>query len=397
MRSDCLATQPAKRMAAHFIDHPGQSQERKKQSSSNESRKASESNTSTPFVWVKTRHRSIFRSPFRPSGTPAERLSERRKLLGTSHNVNELSENCASEDRYRSLADALEIRVQLRTQELERRNAELCDLTTLLQTREELLKTFVKHVPAAVAMLDRDMRYLQVSDRWCADYSLDSSQLLGRSHYEIFPDLPERWRQIHRRSLEGETLRAQEDGWDRAGGTTWLRWEVRPWQNRDGLPGKRTLIFSEDLTRRKHADEALSGLSRKLIEAHEQERTRIARELHDDVVQRLALLSLELEGVQEDVPDGASELRTRIGALVNETAQIWMMFNRYRTNCTLGNWNTWVLLKRRRTSAKSLVSARRRKLISRVEYYLLACQPSLLLLYSEFYKRPCATLRSIVG
>jgi PAS domain S-box-containing protein len=59
-----------------------------------------------------------------------------------------------SEDRYRTLADALETQVQLRTQELERRNAELRDLTTLLQTREELLKIFVKHVPAAVAMLD---------------------------------------------------------------------------------------------------------------------------------------------------------------------------------------------------------------------------------------------------
>lgn len=226
-----------------------------------------------------------------------------------------------SEDRYRTLADALETQVQIRTQELERRNAELCDLTTLLQTREELLKTFVKHVPAAVAMLDCDMRYLQVSDRWCADFSLDSSQLLGHSHYEIFLDLPERWRQIHRRSLEGETLRAEEDRWDRAGGTTWLRWETRPWQNLDGVPGG-ILIFSEDITHRKHADEALSGINRKLIEAHEQERTRIARELHDDVVQRLALLSLELEGVQEDVPDAASELRTRIGALGNQTAQI---------------------------------------------------------------------------
>ena len=225
------------------------------------------------------------------------------------------------EDRYGTLADSLESQVQFRTQELERRNAELCSLMTLLQTREELLKTFIKYVPAAVAMLDRNMRYLQVSDRWCADYSLDSSQLLGRSHYEIFSDLPERWRQIHRRSLEGETFRAEEDRWDRAGGTTWLRWETRPWQNLDGVPGG-ILIFSEDITQRKHADEALSGMSRKLIEAHERERTRIARELHDDVVQRLALLSLELEGVQEDVPDPASELRTRIGAIVNQTAEI---------------------------------------------------------------------------
>ena len=191
----------------------------------------------------------------------------------------------------------------------------------LLQSREALLKIFVKHVPAAVAMLDRDMRYLQVSDRWCSDFSLDSSEILGRSHYEIFPDIPERWKQIHRRALAGETLRAEEDRWDREGGTTWLRWEIRPWQNHDGVQGG-ILIFSEDITHRKNAEEELLGMSRKLIEAHEQERTRIGRDLHDDVVQRLALLSIELEGVQQDVPDAASELRSRIGALRNQTTQI---------------------------------------------------------------------------
>ena len=122
--------------------------------------------------------------------------------------------------------------------------------------------------------------------------------MLGRSHYEVFPDMPERWKEIHRRALAGETLRAEEDRWDREDGTTWLRWEIRPWQNLDGVQGG-ILIFSEDITHRKNAEEALSGMSRKLIEAHEQERTRIGRDLHDDVVQRLALLSIELEGVQQ--------------------------------------------------------------------------------------------------
>jgi PAS domain S-box-containing protein len=189
------------------------------------------------------------------------------------------------------------------------------------QTREELLKIFVKSLPGAVAMLDRDMRYLQVSERWCADFSLDSSQILGRSHYEIFPDIPDRWKQNHRRALAGETLRAEEDCWDREGGATWRRWEIRPWQNLDAVPGG-ILIFTEDITRRKNAEQALLGMSRKLIEAHEQERTRIGRGLHDDVVQRLALLSIELEGVEQDVPDAASELRTRIGALRNQATKI---------------------------------------------------------------------------
>src|ERR1700746_1764758 len=108
--------------------------------------------------------------------------------------------------------------------------------SSLLRSREELLNTFVKNVPAGVAMLDRDMRYLQVSDRWCTDFSLDSSQILGRSHYEIFPDLPERWKQISRRGLAGETLRAEEDPWDREGDTIWSRWEIRPWLNVNGTP-----------------------------------------------------------------------------------------------------------------------------------------------------------------
>ena len=196
------------------------------------------------------------------------------------------------------------------------------ECTALLPSQEQLLKIFVRHVPAAVAMLDHDMRYLQVSDRWCSDFSLDSSKVIGRSHYEIFPDMPDRWKEINRRGLGGEMLRAEEDRWNRTGGgTTWLRWEIRPWQNLDGVPGG-IVIFAEDITRRKNAEDALLDMSRKLIEAHEQERTRIGRDLHDDIVQRLVMLAIELGGVQQDLPGSASEVRIRIGTLQNETTRI---------------------------------------------------------------------------
>ncbi|HXW55019.1 MAG TPA: PAS domain S-box protein, partial [Candidatus Cybelea sp.] len=202
-------------------------------------------------------------------------------------------------------------------QALREMNRVLDEQSAALRSQEELLKIFVKNVPAAVIMLDRNMRYLQVSDRWCADLSVDSSQVVGRSHYEIFPDLPDRWKQGHRRALEGETLRVEEDRWDREEGTIWCRWEVRPWKNLDGSTGG-ILIFSEDITRRKQMEEALSDLSRKLIESQEQERARIGRELHDDINQRLAILSLELEQLREN----PSEIQPRVKELRRQMAEV---------------------------------------------------------------------------
>jgi PAS domain S-box-containing protein len=189
--------------------------------------------------------------------------------------------------------------------------------TAELQSREELLKIFVKSAPVGVAMFDRDMRYLQVSDRWCADYGVDVSQILGRSHYEVFPDMPDRWKQVHARALEGETLRADEDLWDRKGGMKWIRWEVRPWLNPERLPGG-ILVFAEDITRRKQMEEAISRMSRNLIESQEQERTRIGRELHDDINQRLAMLAIELDQLQKN----PSEVQSRVQELQKQTIEI---------------------------------------------------------------------------
>jgi signal transduction histidine kinase len=69
---------------------------------------------------------------------------------------------------------------------------------------------------------------------------------------------------------------------------------------------------------RKEAEQALADMTRKLIAAQEQERARIARELHDDISQRLAMLAIELEQVQND----PSEIQQRVSKLRNQTTEI---------------------------------------------------------------------------
>ena len=77
-----------------------------------------------------------------------------------------------------------------------------------------------------------------------------------------------------------------------------------------------------DVTERKLAEDALANVSRRLIQAQEQERSRIGRELHDDINQRLAMLALELEQLQAKTPDSTPELRTRIAELRSQTVEI---------------------------------------------------------------------------
>jgi PAS domain S-box-containing protein len=81
---------------------------------------------------------------------------------------------------------------------------------------------------------------------------------------------------------------------------------------------KRLVGMVVDVTERKKAKEALAEMTRRLIAAQEQERARIARELHDDVNQRIALLSVELEQLQQS----PTEIQSRVQELRKELRQI---------------------------------------------------------------------------
>jgi len=67
-----------------------------------------------------------------------------------------------------------------------------------------------------------------------------------------------------------------------------------------------------DVTDSKLAEESLASMGRRLIEAHEEERTWIARELHDDVNQRIALVAIELERWSQHLPESAADLHDHI-------------------------------------------------------------------------------------
>jgi PAS domain S-box-containing protein len=111
------------------------------------------------------------------------------------------------------------------------------------------LFAFIENAPAAVAMFDRDMKYIAASRRWYVDYGLKDQSIVGRSHYEVFPNITEHWKAIHRRCLEGAVEKADDDAWQPPG---WdheqhLRWEIRPWYDSTGMIGG-IMMFTQDIT-----------------------------------------------------------------------------------------------------------------------------------------------------
>jgi len=123
-----------------------------------------------------------------------------------------------------------------------------------LNESREVFHLFIEHAPAAIAMFDRDMRYVAASHRWLHDFGLNAD-VIGRSHYMCFP---------RSRSLEGaasaraggEDLYCEEDRFVRPDfSIQWLRWDPSLRAADAGIGG--IVIFTEDITQQKKDKENL--------------------------------------------------------------------------------------------------------------------------------------------
>jgi len=193
----------------------------------------------------------------------------------------------------------------------------------LRRSEQKFSKSF-QHSPLAISIASTEQdRYLEVNESFEEFTGWRRDEVAGRSHSEI-----KLWEDPEHRSAFLKQLLADGSARDLE-----IRIRRKDGQIRTTL-GSAELIEVDgekcclsvwaDITERKQAEEALASVSHKLIEAQEKERTRIARELHDDINQQIALAAVEFEGFQQSNPNLDSEARRRMKALVKRLSDIGM-------------------------------------------------------------------------
>jgi PAS domain S-box-containing protein len=174
----------------------------------------------------------------------------------------------------------------------------------------------VENAPVAMAMFDKGMRYLLANRQWVREFGLQQVQpLVGRSQYEIFPNLHPGWRQVYDRALQGHIVRSEHDA---DGSSTVYRWEVRPWRRISDATVGGLMVTCEKFT---------SGLARQEVASEKpaEEGTGAAPILPDPFDCNLAMLLLDEKGTIQRVNASAARLALEKGIVEGKTA-LWEVF-----------------------------------------------------------------------
>ncbi len=203
----------------------------------------------------------------------------------------------------------------------------------------ELFGAFIKHTPTAVAMLDRHLRYLLTSRRWLTDHALENQDLIGRSHYEVFPLFQRQdswaeigdwglgtgkadsnltrissasspyqgeycrslkdWQEIYALCLAGEAQQGDSDYVIRADGSRQrIKWAIQPWHTNSGEIGG-VIMFTEFQTEvpQPQSEESYHRIREKTIEGiwGTASLTNAIEQLQEEIAERKQAQALQQE------------------------------------------------------------------------------------------------------
>jgi PAS domain S-box-containing protein len=189
---------------------------------------------------------------------------------------------------------------------------------------EELFRCLFEQALLGIAVENLEGQVLLANPELCSMLGYQESELCGMNcsqfanpedsadDYALFQEL--RAGIIGHYSLEKRYIRKD-------GTRLWGRLNVSLLKNGD-IEFPLVFAFVEDITKRKQAEEGLATFSRRLIETQEQERTRVARDLHDHIGQRVALLAVQLEQLKAHMLGSTVELLSQVDDLSTQTSQI---------------------------------------------------------------------------
>ena len=182
----------------------------------------------------KSHIKSFFRSSnFRPMGKGLELFGQRKN--GENFNVEISLIPVLSNGDSLVMASIRDVSQQTR-------------IETELEESNKRNAIFIQQSPYAIAMLDQEMRYMAVSKKWIKDYVLKGEEIIGKSHFKIFPNIGEDRKQIYHRCLtEKRIFKKEELIIEDDGSNKWIKSDVRPWYASENKVGG-LLIHTEDIT-----------------------------------------------------------------------------------------------------------------------------------------------------
>ncbi|KAF0226466.1 MAG: response regulator-like protein [Erysipelotrichaceae bacterium] len=126
-----------------------------------------------------------------------------------------------------------------------------------LKQSHELMRTVIENDRGAVALFDQDMCYIYVSQRYLTLFKIEDPNIIGKSHYDVFPNLNHYYKQVHQRALAGQVERNDKDLFTHPDGSQiYIKWEVRPWTKNENQVGG-IILYIEDITQEVQMQEKL--------------------------------------------------------------------------------------------------------------------------------------------